>query len=212
MQIPKDISLTKNAQYCIACFYEGVDRFFEDEKTFYRCSSCKHEDPRSLVMDDKVTSWVDEEARYWHESVGVLIQNTKGEIFCILRKIYPFVYALPAGHLDAGEDPEQAAARETREEIGLDKLALKNLGRFPIYGDKCRRGCDDHMWNLFLHDQADDFEPQLSDEALTWKWLSKNELQSRDDIAYPLKYIIEHHGHQIQGQGKEPKINKHKTS
>ena len=46
-----------------------------------------------------------------------------GKIFAVVTKEYRFpineyVYSTPAGNIDAGETPEQAAERETMEEIG----------------------------------------------------------------------------------------------
>lgn len=193
MLVPQSISLTKNAQYCIVCFAETVTRFFENDKTYYRCQTCGAVNARSLVIDDRIVSWRDEDGRYWHESVGVIIKNNQNKIFCLLRKIYPFAYALPAGHLDVGESAAGAAERELMEETQIEVNSLIDLGRFAIHGDECRRGCDDHVWNLFLFHQPDNLKPQLSDEASSWEWLSADEILSRDDVTYPLKYIVQHY-------------------
>ena len=42
-------------------------------------------------------------------------------------------YALPGGRLDDGETPEQAALRETHEEIGLRLEPSHVLGRLDDY-------------------------------------------------------------------------------
>ncbi|MFZ2682043.1 MAG: NUDIX hydrolase [Patescibacteria group bacterium] len=190
MKIPESISLTRDGQYCLTCFNETIERYFDGGRTFYTCSSCDAVDARSLVIDKKITAWVDEDGTYWHESVGVIIENGAGQIFCILRTLYPFAYAVPAGHLDTGENADGAAQREVQEEIGILLPDLKFLGRFPIRGDQCRRGCDDHMWNLFTAKQPSDFKPKLSDEASRWVWMSKEEIMSRHDMAFPMQYLM----------------------
>lgn len=45
---------------------------------------------------------------------------------------------LPAGYLDPGESPEEAARRELREETGLEAVDLQSLGSFFVDGN---RGC-----------------------------------------------------------------------
>jgi ADP-ribose pyrophosphatase len=50
-----------------------------------------------------------------------------------------WIWELPAGSLDAGEEPEAGAARECQEEIGLVPGRLQLLGRFyptPGYCDE----------------------------------------------------------------------------
>ncbi len=195
MQLPASISLTRNAQYCFSCYHEGIERFLEDGKTFYRCLACGCVNPRSIVIDEAVNWWVDENQTYWHESVGVVIKNKEDKIFCILRQIYPFAYALPAGHVDRGEDPAVGARREVGEEIGVDLQSLSLIEKLPIHGDECRRGCDDHLWHVYLSTVGDDFSPKLSsDEAASYAWLSKDEILARNDVVLPLKYIVERLG------------------
>lgn len=49
-------------------------------------------------------------------------------------------WVLPKGHVEAGEDPATAAAREVREETGVDAEILCPLGRtlFQVGGDTVR--------------------------------------------------------------------------
>lgn len=50
----------------------------------------------------------------------ILVQKRKGS------KLWPGYYALPAGHIDAGENQYEALVRETKEELGID-IDLKDI-------------------------------------------------------------------------------------
>lgn len=53
--------------------------------------------------------------------VGVVVHDVAGRLLLVQRGIEPGKgrWALPAGYVDAGEDPRTAAARECLEEAGL---------------------------------------------------------------------------------------------
>src|SRR5215475_14454512 len=66
-----------------------------------------------------------------HRAVHVLVFNSRGEIFLQKRSMkkdrQPGVWdSSSSGHVDSGEAYDETAARELREEIGLD-LEQKNL-------------------------------------------------------------------------------------
>src|ERR1700722_5920571 len=54
--------------------------------------------------------------------VGALIHDEQGRVLLIKRKFEPNKgrWSLPGGLLETGEDPEDAARREVREELGLE--------------------------------------------------------------------------------------------
>lgn len=67
---------------------------------------------------------------YAHESVAVVILNDKDEIMMIRAKRYTtgrLEWEIPAGRIEKGESPEEAARRECLEETGC---ALKDLVYF----------------------------------------------------------------------------------
>ncbi|MBI2099076.1 NUDIX hydrolase [Candidatus Uhrbacteria bacterium] len=194
MKINSNIDIKIEGQYCLKCNSAKVERVFKDGKTYYFCKSCGATEERSLVIDNAVNWWIDEDKNYWHESTGAIILNEKGEWLVVMRATFPFAYALPAGHVDKGEDALIAVRRELMEEIGLElpKEDFKFVKEFHLPGDSCRRGSDHHLWHLYLVKINSEKENlRLNDEASSFRWLKPEEIKTRNDIVYPLKYILE---------------------
>jgi ADP-ribose pyrophosphatase len=66
-------------------------------------------------------------------SVAVLAIQDDGRIVLVRQYRYPvdaFVWELPAGRLDPGESPEEAAQRELQEEIGFKAGRLQKVAFF----------------------------------------------------------------------------------
>lgn len=84
-----------------------------------------------------------------HRIVRIMIENRKGQILLQHRTptkdIYPNCWDNSvAGHVDAGEEYEQAAVRELREELGLEGLDYAEIGRYR--SDETWNG---HRFNRF---------------------------------------------------------------
>lgn len=198
MQIPNIIPLDQEGQYCIKCFSGSIKRVYKGQLTYYQCMACGEIRERSLVIDGHIVWYVDEHRTYWHESVGVLLVNEQNKILCLLRKIYPFSYSIPAGHLDIGEKYDVAARRELEEETGISLVEkFKLIKEFDLSGDSCRRGSDDHRWHLYRGVISGAPKIFLSDEALLANWFSLEELKTLNNISFPLKYIVETLGNSI---------------
>lgn len=62
-------------------------------------------------------------------SIYLIIKNDKGEVLLQRRqgtKLWPGFLALPAGHIDEGENAYEAAVREAREELGIE-IAVQDI-------------------------------------------------------------------------------------
>jgi len=83
-----------------------------------------------------------------------------------ITKKSPWVWDLPGGHLERGENPIEAARREAREETGLtiDKAVLLD---YRVTGDKLTYFYDSPEW------QGD---VKLSHEHQDYTWVSTFEL------------------------------------
>ena len=74
-----------------------------------------------------------------HRSVYVFVLNNKGEIFIQKRSmkkdLYPGFYTASAtGHVNYGENYDEAAERELREELGIE-APLRRLGRVKSFSE-----------------------------------------------------------------------------
>jgi 8-oxo-dGTP diphosphatase len=68
-------------------------------------------------------------------TADVIIEVPSGGIVLIERRYPPPGWALPGGFIEVGETAAQAAAREAREETGLDVTLLE---LFNVYSDPAR--------------------------------------------------------------------------
>jgi 8-oxo-dGTP diphosphatase len=66
---------------------------------------------------------------------GAIVLVRVGEQLLLIRPSYRPWYTVPGGRVNRGEPPRQAAARELREEVGLDVApdALRSLGEFVVH-------------------------------------------------------------------------------
>ena len=110
-----------------------------------------------------------------HTSVGMLIWKDD-KLLMIERMKFPFGFAPPAGHVDGDASYEETAAREVREEVGLE---VKNL-ELLIEGrkeNKCRR--DDgswHYWKIYKAETEGEVKRSL-DETKQVMWMSVADLK-----------------------------------
>jgi ADP-ribose pyrophosphatase len=115
-----------------------------------------------------------------HAASAVLVpMPDAGRVVLIRQYRYPvdrWLWELPAGTLDPGESPEEAARRECHEEIGLVPTHVTRLGSFfPTPGY-----CDEEMvfFKLTgLHDPGHEAE-QDPDEQIEPKVVSLDEARA----------------------------------
>lgn len=105
-------------------------------------------------------------------AVAVLVERA-GRILLVQRANEPFrgLWTLPAGFVNAREDPAAAAARECLEETGL---TVRITGLLDLVaGREHPRGSD---FVIFYRGEADDGEPKAEDDAMDAGWFERGNL------------------------------------
>src|SRR3989344_4311756 len=109
------------------------------------------------------------------KNVGAIIKNEKREYLVEYRLKHPFGLALPAGHLEDGEDPEVCLKRELLEETGLKVISCREV-LHDTFPSECAKGHNGHEW--WVYDVVAEGEPILRepDKHGFVKFMSSDEI------------------------------------
>lgn len=111
------------------------------------------------------------------EAAGTVIDDPARGVLLLWRHRFTtdtWGWEIPAGRVDAGETPIEAAAREALEETGWRPGPLRPIGRyFP------HNGSSDAVFNLFVTDTAEYVgEPSDPSESERVEWVTWDRLRS----------------------------------
>jgi len=129
-----------------------------------------------------------------------VIQQGRGadrQTLLFLRRRFPLLYTLPAGHVERDAEPEAEMRREVLEETGLAVQASRRLwpGAAWEIADPCRRGADWHAWHVYQVEAIG--QPRLSEEGRIIGWYTDAEVQEladRELLALPVRAILQRAG------------------
>lgn len=103
-------------------------------------------------------------------AVGIVALNNKGEILLVRQyrtALERVTVEIPAGKIDLGESPEDAARRELSEETGYSAKKCERLGTFATAA-----GYSDELIHLFMATDLKAGKPHLDeDEFVSAEWV-----------------------------------------
>lgn len=128
------------------------------------------------------------------EAAGGIVKNSEGKILLIYRLGF---WDLPKGKIELGEEKSEAAMREVEEECGIKHLKLEEdlPNTYHIYSLKGIRILKPTYWYEMSTSFSGELIPQLEEDIVEAKWVSKEELQSYisktySSIAGLLQYFL----------------------
>lgn len=81
--------------------------------------------------------------------VGAIVKDKRGRILVLYRLKHSRGLALPAGHINRGEQPKEALARKVYEETGLRVKMIACVLDGRIIRNSCSKGANKHRWYIY---------------------------------------------------------------
>ena len=112
-----------------------------------------------------------------HRCVIAEVRNARGEWLMVRQaghKQDAGQYVSPVGgHVQAGEEIEDALKREAEEEVGLTGFTFHHVGN-AIYNREVIGRKENHLFIVYEIVSAQ--EPRINDESVAYRWFTEEEL------------------------------------
>jgi len=117
--------------------------------------------------------------RYPEPTVGGVVYNPRGEVLLLRSSKARDRYVIPGGHIELGEDMEEALRREVREETGLEvfDIRLVAIQQFVFSDALSRRS---HFIFIDYSCRTDQTEVSLNEEHQEYLWARPDEISGLD--------------------------------
>lgn len=114
-----------------------------------------------------------------HQAAGVVVADERGRILLVQQWRHPvqkLMWSVPAGGIDEGETPEQAARRELREETGHAAETFEKLIEFHP-----NPGTANQTFHVFAASGVRSIGQRLPGEIHDVRWFERREIESMLD-------------------------------
>jgi len=111
---------------------------------------------------------------FWNNPIPVVamvVETTNGIVLAHNKLAPAGIYSVITGFLESLETPEEAAIRETKEELGLDAIRTNLIGIFP-FAKTNQLLIAYHVFaqgQVVLNDELDDYKVVSKDVLHGWK-------------------------------------------
>jgi len=132
------------------------------------------------------------EQQFPEPTVGALILNPEGKVLLLKSDKWHGKYVVPGGHIELGENFEDALKREVKEETGLDISVVEFIAPAEFIFDPSFYKKRHFIFLDFLC-RTNSSEVRLNDEAQAFAWATPEEALKLDLEPYtkpPIEWLL----------------------
>ncbi|MFA7244657.1 MAG: nucleotide exchange factor GrpE [Candidatus Magasanikbacteria bacterium] len=127
-------------------------------------------------------------------SVGMYIENKKGELLLVKSHKWDDKYAVPGGKIKYGETAVQAVERELYEEVGLKAKSVEFVDNIDMIKDpEFIYKPEAHYVSRRFQVIVSNTDVVLNNEAESFEWVAPEEILKRDDVVTIVKDYVKQH-------------------